>query len=322
MAPDQLKMMATRNFSNASQIAAALQVRSPESASRSKELFEVINKARETFKSFKFTASIPTAPASTTSEVIAPVTITNVDDVWADFTSTAPTTETTTTTKPAPKSSLFGSTISKKTSTSSPAPSVKPKGKNSALFGKTITTKKNTEASSSYGDVLGRIFMDLEPTKRPVVDNAEAITPAPVDISTSSKVSIPQTSITAFDQTAPIVESKSDLPKPSPPKRPKTEDVVQVKKKTSKSKEKKPEVKRGTGSIAGSSEPGWGMSGYKGKESKTKKRSAEVPEFDYSTAPNVLDNPRSGVKDQGKKKKKERKQPKGMSSFLLNFTND
>ena len=57
------------------------------------------------------------------------------------------------------------------------------------------------------------------------------------------------------------------------------------------------------------------MKGHKDKESKTKKRTAEIPTFDYSTAPNLLDNPRSGVKDQGRKKKKERKQPKGTSSL-------
>ena len=56
------------------------------------------------------------------------------------------------------------------------------------------------------------------------------------------------------------------------------------------------------------------MKGHKDKESKTKKRTAQVPDFDYSTAPNLLDNPRSGVKDQGRKKKKERKQPKGAFS--------
>jgi len=58
------------------------------------------------------------------------------------------------------------------------------------------------------------------------------------------------------------------------------------------------------------------MKGHKDKESKIKKRTAQVPDFDYSTAPNLLDNPRSGVKDQGRKKKKERKQPKGTSSLL------
>ena len=56
------------------------------------------------------------------------------------------------------------------------------------------------------------------------------------------------------------------------------------------------------------------MKGHNDKESRTKKRTAEIPTFDYSTAPNLLDNPRSGVKDQGRKKKKERKQPKGESS--------
>jgi len=61
------------------------------------------------------------------------------------------------------------------------------------------------------------------------------------------------------------------------------------------------------------------MAGHKGKgkDSKTKKRSAEIPEFDYSTAPNLLDNPRSGIKDQGKKKKKEKKQPKGMTESVV-----
>jgi hypothetical protein len=140
--------------------------------------------------------------------------------------------------------------------------------------------------------------------------------PQPLAIDVSSQSTIPpplaeqpQSSGAAFDQTAPVVEPESDLPEPSPPKRPKTEEVVQVKKSsksrsTSKSSKSKQDVPR-------SSSPGRGTQVHKDKERKTKKRTAEIPTFDYSTAPNLLDNPRSGVKDQGRKKKKERKQPKG-----------
>jgi hypothetical protein len=140
----------------------------------------------------------------------------------------------------------------------------------------------------------------------------------PLAISVSSQSTIPpplseqpqsSRSGAAFDQTAPVVEPDLDLPEPSPPKRLKTEEVVQVKKSsksksTSKASKSKQDVPR-------SSSPGRGTQGHKDKESKTKKRTAEIPSFDYSTAPNLLDNPRSGVKDQGRKKKKERKQPKG-----------
>jgi hypothetical protein len=51
---------------------------------------------------------------------------------------------------------------------------------------------------------------------------------------------------------------------------------------------------------------------------KSRKRTAEVPEFDYSQAPNLLDNPKSGIRDQDKKKKKkEKKERKGMSHLLV-----
>jgi len=321
MPPDQLKLVATRHFNNASQIEVALQARAPVAASRAKEILETITQARKDYKnkSAGFTASIPTSSAPTTSsssEVITPVTVTNVDDVWADFTSTAPSTEPIP--KPAPKSSLFGSTFSKKTPT--PAPSAtRPKGKSSGLFGSTISSKKVKEASPTYEEITSRILGDLIPAKRPIIESAEITKPQPLAISASSQSTIPPplsqqpksiNSGAAFDQTAPVVEPELDLPEPSPPKRPKTEEVVQVKKSSKSKHTLKPKQDRRR-----SSSPSWGMKGHKDKESKTKKRTAEIPTFDYSTAPNLLDNPRSGVKDQGRKKKKERKQPKGTSSL-------
>jgi hypothetical protein len=318
MPPDQLKLVATRHFNNASQIEVALQVRAPVAASRAKEILETITKARKDYKkkSASFTAVTPTSSAPATSSssgVITPVTVTNVDDVWADLTSTAPSTEPIP--KPAPKSSLFGSTFSKKTP--APAPRVaRPKGKNSGLFGSTISSKKQKETSPTYEDITSRILGDLIPAKRPVIETVETTMPQPLAISVSSQSTIPpplaeqpQSSGAAFDQTAPAVEPESDLPEPSPPKRPKTEEVVQVKKSSKSKHTLKPKQDRRR-----SSSPSWGMKGHKDKESKTMKRTAEIPTFDYSTAPNLLDNPRSGVKDQGRKKKKERKQPKGESS--------
>jgi len=319
MPPDQLKLVATRHFNNASQIEVALQARAPVAASRAKEILETITQARKNYKSAIFTASTPApAPAtSTPAETIKPVTVTNVDDVWADFTSTAPSTESVP--KAAAKSSLFGSAFSKKTST--PAPSaVRPKGKNSALFGSTISSKKAKEASPTYEDVTSRIFSDLIPAKRPIIETVEAATPQPLTISASSQAMIPpppteqpqsSSNGAAFDQTAPVVKADSDLPEPSPPKRPRTEEVVQVKK-SSKSKSSKPKK-----DVPRSSSPSRETQGQKDKESKPKKRTAEIPDFDYSTAPNLLDNPRSGVKDQGRKKKKERKQPKGEFRILI-----
>jgi len=153
-----------------------------------------------------------------------------------------------------------------------------------------------------------------------MVDEVEPILPSTTATGVTADDSMTQTQKpdSAFDQTAPIPEAQSDLPDPSPPKRPKTEEVVQVKK-SSKSKPSK-SVRNGLSDIPPrSSSPGLGMAGHKGKgkDSKTKKRSAEIPEFDYSTAPNLLDNPRSGIKDQGKKKKKEKKQPKGMTESVV-----
>jgi hypothetical protein len=321
MPPDQLKLVATRHFNNASQIETALQARAPVAASRAKEILETITKARKDYKnkSASFTAVTPTSSApstSTSSEVIT--TVTNVDDVWADFTSTAPSTESIAKPAPKPKSSLFGSTFSKKPSAPAPTAS-RPKGKSSGLFGSTISSKKTKETSPTYEDIASRVLGDLIPAKRPIIESAEAsaeaTTQQPLAISASSQSTIPpslsgqpqsSSSGAAFDQTAPVAEPESDLPEPSPPKRPKTEEVVQVKKSSKPQHRSKPKQDRRR-----SSSPSWGMKGHKDKESKTKERTAEVPTFDYSTAPNLLDNPRSGVKDQGRKKKKERKQPKG-----------
>jgi hypothetical protein len=330
--PQLLKVLATRNFNNAQQIETVLQGQASIAASRAKDIFETINKAREAFKSAQMTPAQPTTAASGIHTIFEslegssnPVTTTIVDDVWADFTSTAPSADiaaaAANTSKPTPKSSLFGSTFSKKVSSPAPIPSTsRPKGKSSGLFGKTISKPK--EPSPSYEDVSSRIFRDLVPAKRSVVEEppvetaASATEASSLATSISTQVPIPQQAGSAFDQTAPIVESSSDLPEPSPPKRPKTEEVVQVKK-SSKSK-------AGAAKSGSTSSSGWGMQGHKegkdkARESKTKKRTAEVPEFDYSTAPNLLDNPRSGIKDQGKKKKKEKKERKGMSSHFLSL---
>jgi exosome complex exonuclease RRP6 len=108
------------------------------------------------------------------------------------------------------------------------------------------------------------------------------------------------------------------IDEPSPPKRPKTDTIVQVKKKHSKSssKSKPSSDRRSPSPINGQTDsPAKSTisTSSKPKEKKNpKKRTADVPDFDYSTAPNLLDNPRSGVKDQGKKKKKEKKERKGM----------
>jgi exosome complex exonuclease RRP6 len=113
------------------------------------------------------------------------------------------------------------------------------------------------------------------------------------------------------------------IDEPSPPKRAKTDTIIQVKKKHSKSSSKlKPSSDRRppsptNGHTDSLSKSTVSTSSKPKEKNNPKKRTADVPDFDYSTAPNLLDNPRSGVKDQGKKKKKEKKERKGMFLTII-----
>lgn len=323
-------MLSTRQFASASQIESALPNRFPAAASRSKEIFEIITEARQSFRNASTAESTLGSSASGTDPVASatatiPSTRHIVDDVWADFTSTSMP-EKPITSAATPKSSLFGSTISSKSKPKSSSSSIaRPKGKKSALFGSTISARSSKAASPSYEEVSSRIFQDLVPSKETLSKVAAAdepveakpTMPQPLAISSSHLQSIPSSD--AFDQTAISQEiDSSELHEPSPPKRPKTEEIVQVKK-SSKSKPKsKSTVDQAESSISKRVEtPGSNWGSLK-PTLKTKKRTADVPEFDYSTAPNLLDNPKSGIKDQDKKKKKkEKKERKGLFFLVL-----
>jgi hypothetical protein len=289
----------------------------------------VISDARKAYQASKGPnpSSANPDPASAVPSVTETVaglpsmgTATIVDDVWDDLISNSdPIATTSVPTKPPAKSSLFGSTIASSKKQFG-LKATTPKGKNSALFGKTISSKASKAPSSTYEDVTSRIFRDLIPAAKPQAVESklgEASKPKPLAISSSSKESIPVPPVRGFDTVDEDPEASADLPEPSPPKRPKMDEVVQVKKKSSKPKavsKIKPETAAVQSSQSETPTAETTSAKSKSKESsKSKKRSAEVPEFDYSKAPNLLDNPKSGIKDQGKKKKKERKERKGMS---------
>jgi hypothetical protein len=89
----------------------------------------------------------------------------------------------------------------------------------------------------------------------------------------------------------------------------KRDEIVQVKKRS-----RKPKDATSSSSIATPSSDAVAASIEIKKEKSSKKRAAgaDIPDFDYTKAPNLLDNPKSGIKDAGKKKRKEKKERKGM----------
>jgi hypothetical protein len=336
MPNDLIKSLAIRFFSTATQLQTALSVRAPIAAARATEILKIISTARQAYRqaaqAAADTGSIDASTPRPASDKVAIHTIFPistapkakiVDDVWDNFASTSTTASPAK--KPAASSSLFGSTI--KSNNGKPTPTSSKvavsKGKNSALFGKTIKSSARKATSPSFEDVTRQINLELAPVPRPVAIPEIKPAGASVPIGTTAKETVPVSN--GFSSIAPATttteQEKEVDDKPSPPKRPKTDQVVQVKKKNSKSKSaSKPAPQASTSEVTtDATAKATASSPSKPTESKkSKKRTAEVPEFDYTKAPNLLDNPRSGVKDQGKKKKtKEKKERKGMYQFCF-----
>jgi hypothetical protein len=206
----------------------------------------------------------------------------------------------TTTPKPA-GSSLFGKTLTSRTvATTIPTP---PAG-TSSLFGKTIIKSIPNVAEgskSNFHDVLKGINDSIAPVKA---------VPPPSPVAQPKKNTLPEVETVPFIPTA----SRSTLPSspPAPPPKPLEKEkprdaIVQVKKSKGKSKAAPPPT-----SVNGV-ETETPAPAKKAKKTKSTPKVAEgeIAEFDYSTAPNLLDNPHSGVEaDRGKKKSRNRK-PKG-----------
>jgi hypothetical protein len=334
MPNDLIKSLAIRFFSTATQLQTALSVRAPIAAARATEILKIISTARQAYRqaaqAAADTGSIDASTPRPASDKVAIHTIFPistapkakiVDDVWDNFASTSTTASPAK--KPAASSSLFGSTI--KSNNGKPTPTSSKvavsKGKNSALFGKTIKSSARKATSPSFEDVTRQINLELAPVPRPVAIPEIKPAGASVPIGTTAKETVPVSN--GFSSIAPATttteQEKEVDDKPSPPKRPKTDQVVQVKKKNSKSKSTSKSAPQASTSESTTDATATASSSSMPAESKkSKKRTAEVPEFDYTKAPNLLDNPRSGVKDQGKKKKtKEKKERKGTYLFYL-----
>lgn len=328
-----LKLVANWNFSSADDLARCNLVhRAPVIKHRAKELYEVLQKAREDFQTARLAKrSAPaqseasqTNPAADPQggESVAPAAtnstpVPSMEDVWGDVVA-----------KPAAKSSsLFGSTIGSGSSSKGPRPAVK--GKSSGLFGKTISSSASRKTKAYlFDDVKQSIFDDLLP---PIVSRPTAVVPEqePSTVPQSKVDSSSSTWVVNGSKAQPIEidhssSSRSSIPtempdvhEPSPPKRMKRDEIVQVKKRSRKPKD----TITSSSSIATPSSDnanvGTSMEIKKEKSSKKRAAGAEIPEFDYTKAPNLLDNPKSGIKDAGKKKRKEKKERKGESSHLF-----
>lgn len=307
--------MSVRWFSTPEQINAVLGTRAPAIADRAGEIFEVITRAREEFKRSQTDAEQTSTPslsipisASATTALSVPQSTAPIDDVWADLT-----------TKPAAKSSLFGSTIRSKATPTQLASS----GKTSGLFGPSTIRASFRPESAVFDDVRRKVHEALAPAL-PTSNTSEQIArdtaakPAP----TSQHLSADSSSFNAISVDDDATETTKSVATPaeegpSPPKRAKRDEIVQVKKKAKKARH----VIDAT-SLPTSSESSSAPSSVKGqamtpkKASKKQAASGAIPEFDYTKAPNLLDNPKSGSIDAGKKKKKEKKERKGMPSIL------
>lgn len=330
-----LKLIANRNYSSADDLARCNLVhRAPVIKHRAKELFEVIRKAREDFQTAKTTRSAtleqPGAPqtvstASNGLESSVPPVATNstpvpsMEDVWGDVAA-----------KPTAKSSsLFGSTIASGSGANSKSSRPSVKGKSSGLFGKTISTSTSKKSKAeSFDSVKQSIFDDLLPpvVSRPVTNIQEqepaAVPQAKPDSSSSTWVvngskSQPIEIDHSSSSRSTLPTSMPEVHEPSPPKRMKRDEIVQVKKRSKKSKDTTTSSSIVATSSSDNVNLGTSMEIKKEKPSKKRAAGAEIPEFDYTKAPNLLDNPKSGIKDAGKKKRKEKKERKGKPLFTL-----
>lgn len=330
-----LKLVSSRHYHSADDLARCnLAPRAPVIKHRATELFEVMRKAREDFQTARSAVqearlAAPTQAAepqlsstagtsgSNRFEALAvstPAPVPSMEDVWGDIVA-----------KPAAKSSLFGSTISG--SSASKAPKFASKPKTSGLFGKTISGSNSNSKGpkmTSFDDVRNSIFNDFLPTVLPGITSREpAPEPFPEAAIAASSSMWPSNGSAAgpidIDQSS---SSRSNIPtempevhEPSPPKKLKRDEIVQVKKRSRKPKD----TTSSSSAIATTSSDSVAPTTETKKEKSSKKRlaGADIPEFDYTKAPNLLDNPRSGIKDAGKKKRKEKKERKGTPSFSL-----
>lgn len=333
-----LKTLATRHFSQSAQIQTILQTRAPSIVTKAEEILALIQRARAEYQDTARQAEVTATPSTegSTAAVSArqPATSTattstplDTEDVWHDL-SVPPAA------KQGAKSGLFGSTIrSSATRTAQPAGPSTSKGKTSGLFGKTIKTTGRAGSSNgaSFNQVRDGIFADLAPITMSASSSTDLPSAPPADIDATAAPAAPpatakpkpfaQTPIEVDDSPADGSAPSSAIAVddgPSPPKRSKRDEIVQVKKRSKKPRKIINDTESAQASSNG--EPSVAANGQSSSAKDTKKAAAkkrhaatDIPEFDYSKAPNLLDNPRSGIKDAGKKKRKEKKERKGQS---------
>nr|XP_019049128.1 hypothetical protein I302_02909 [Kwoniella bestiolae CBS 10118]OCF28058.1 hypothetical protein I302_02909 [Kwoniella bestiolae CBS 10118] len=266
-----------------------------------------------------------------------------IPDVWDAITVPAPSAS-----KSNKTSGLFGSTIKSSSSSSTLASSSKVVNSSilasSGLFGQTIVQgkgrkprnqRRNKELSPGFENVQNSIHGELQSAGK-VVDLGEVIKPEqvayvpPTERSTVITNGNGKTS-TSEDKSHGVVPSTTVSAPASVPIK-KEEGIVQVK------KSRKPKRERGVSSSLPSSSAGAIASGNgkkvkldsspivngngEGEKStntkvakvkKEKKKAIkpeEIPEFDYSSMPNLLDQPNSAMSEGSKDKKKRRKDKK------------
>ncbi|WWC86140.1 uncharacterized protein L201_001012 [Kwoniella dendrophila CBS 6074] len=250
-------------------------------------------------------------------------------------------------------SGLFGSTIKSSTSTSNSASSSSPsvinstKFKSSSLFGQTLNNQSpagkgrkprqankrgDKELSPGFENVQNSIHSELEP-KKPEIDIGIPIKPEQVPYVPPTERNIVTTNNISNSSAVAQHASTAPVSAPAPVKVEKKkpeEGIVQVK------KQRKPKRERGGSSSLPSTSGG--VNGISGgikkvkldtppnetmtenqqvkpkKEKKKQIKTDEIPEFDYSSMPNLLDQPNSvsssSTLAHGKDKKKKKKEKK------------
>ncbi|WWC66443.1 uncharacterized protein I206_100345 [Kwoniella pini CBS 10737] len=249
------------------------------------------------------------------------------------------------------KSGLFGSTITSNTKSPSSPPSTNVAKSNkltSSLFGKTLSNsspadkgrkprnKRQKELSPGFENVQNSIHGELAPKKIDMVDvgSPVMVKPEQVPYVPPTERITGQTQVQGFSSSskAPQIEgadqstSNTAVVDTLPKKMKEEEGIVQVK------KARKPKRERnGSSSIPSTASEGKKVKLdtppiedvlEKKEEIKVKKvkkpkvKAQDIPEFDYSSVPNLLDQPHSvidGGKDKKKKKDKKQKDKKGGS---------
>jgi len=271
----------------------------------------------------------------------------NTEDFDAVFSAVfiTPTAASSSKTKPkAGASKLFGKTMS--TKTAEPAVNASKRKTTSSLFGSTSKPSKasapNAKSSSpSFAEINQAILAELAPPKPAVVEQeketAQSSRAEPNVLPEPETVPFVPASArtTGFDEGLVVASSTVSSAKPAKPtkplKEPSPEPVVVKMSKKQRKREREAAAKNAETPASGTSpdvlplsasslsvpapgadtEDAPPLSKKQKKDKKKKIEAKDIPEFDYSSVPNLLDNPEAatgGRKKKGKKDKKDKKE--------------